>query len=121
MTPLDPELRNLLRRKEPPAGFANRVMARLDERPARETFAQRLSAFFRRPALRWVAVAAVVCVIAVAGIIRHQHQERVRERAEQAISALEIARSELNTALQQAQYMTVQAISTPKETRARKE
>jgi len=121
MTPLDDELRNLLKRKEPPAGFANRVMVVLDERPARVTLGQRLSGFFRRPELRWVVVAAVVCVIAVASIIRHKRQQRVRQRAEQAIMALQIARSELNTALQQAQYMTVQAISAPRETRARKE
>jgi len=121
MTPLDNELRNLLKRQEPPAGFAEGVMARLDERPAPVTFTRRLSAFFGQPALRWVAVAAVVCVIAVVSIVQHQRRQRMRERAEQAISALEIARSELNTALQQAQHMTVQAISAPRETSARKE
>ena len=60
MKPLDDELRNLLRRKDPPEGLAERVMARLERQPARLTFGRRVSAFFRPPVLRWAAVAAVV-------------------------------------------------------------
>jgi sensor domain CHASE-containing protein len=113
MKPLDDELRSLFKRKEPPEGFAERVLARLDTAPARLTFAQRVSALYRWPMLRWAAVAAMVCTMAVLGVVRHQHQERVRAQAEQAVQALEIASTELNTALEQAQRITVQTISAP--------
>jgi head-tail adaptor len=114
MKPLDDELRNLLRPKEPPAGFAERVMARLETTPPRTIFAQRVSAFFGRPMLRWAVVATMVCVVAVAGIARYQHQRQMRARAErasqEAILALRITNEEIGAALERAQYVTVRAL-----------
>ena len=113
MKPLDDELRNLFKRKEPPEGFAERVVARLDAAPPRLTLARRVSGLYRRPMLRWVAAAAVVCAITVVGVARYERQQHIRAQAEQAVQALEIASTELNAALEQAQRITVQTISAP--------
>ncbi len=117
MKPLDDELKNLLRPKEPPEGLAERVMARLETQPARLTFGRRVSEFFRPPALRWAAVAAA-CVVAVLGVVRYQHQQRVRAQAEQAsqqaIYALRITNEEIGTALRRAQRVTLRALEVPK-------
>jgi hypothetical protein len=114
MKPLDDELRNLLRRKEPPAGFAERVMARLETAPLRLTIGQRVSAFIGWPVLRWAAAAAAVCIVAVAGIVRYQHQQQMRAQAErasqQAILALRITNEEIEAALERAQLVTVRAL-----------
>ena len=111
MSPLDDELRNLLRRKEPPEGFAERVTARIETAPPR-------TEFFRLPVLRWAAAAAVVCVVAFVGITRYQHQQHMRAQAEQAsqeaILALRITNEEIDTALQRAQRVTLRALEVPR-------
>ena len=118
MSPLDDELRNLLRPKEPPEGFAERVMARLETSPAHVAIGQRVSAFFRRPVLRWAAVTAVMCVVVVASIARYEHQQRMRAQAEQAsqqaVVALRITNEEIDTALRRAQRVTLRALEVPK-------
>lgn len=114
MKPLDDELRGLLRRKEPPAGFAERVMSRLETEPARSTLVQRRSAFFRWSVLRWAVAAAVVCIVVVAGIVREQQQQHMRAQAERAsrdaILALRITNEQIDAALERAQHVTVQAL-----------
>jgi hypothetical protein len=114
MKPLDDELRNVLRRKEPSAGFAERVMARLETTPRSMTLVHRVSALFARPMLRWALVATVVCVVVVASIFRYQHQQQTRAQAErasqQAILALRITNEEIDAALERAQYVTVRAL-----------
>ncbi|HUX27975.1 MAG TPA: hypothetical protein VMV39_04275 [Terracidiphilus sp.] len=118
MKPLDDQLRNLLRRREPPEGFAERLLARLEAAPPRLTFAQRLSALYRRPVLRWAAVTALVCVMTVLGVVRYQNQQRLNAQAEQAsreaILALRITSTELQTALERAQHATMQALTDSK-------
>lgn len=118
MKPLNDELRGLLKRKEPPEGFAERVLVRLEETPARLTFAERLSALWHRPALRSIAVGTIVCAMAVLGVVRYRHQQQMRVQAEQAsreaILALRITHAELEAALQRAQRVTVQALQVPK-------
>lgn len=113
MNPLDNDLKNLLRRKAPPKGFAERVMTRLETQPSRVAIGQRVSALFRRPVLRWAAVAAA-CVVAVLGIVRYEHQQRMRAQAEQASAqatfALRITNEEIDTALRRAQSVTLRAL-----------
>lgn len=124
MKPLDNELKNLLRRREPPEGFAERVMARLDTAPPRQTLARRVSAFFRPPVLRWAAV-AVVCVLAVLGVVRYEHQQRVRAQAERAsqdaIVALRITNEEIDAAFERAQHVTLQALQVPRNPKSQME
>jgi negative regulator of sigma E activity len=114
MNPLDEELKNLLKRREPPEGFAERVMVRIETEPRRLTPSQRVAALFWRPVLRWVAVAAVVCVVAVAGIVRYEREQRLRAQAElasrQAIFALRFTNEEIEAALARAQHVTVRAL-----------
>ena len=118
MSPLDDELRNLLRRKEPPEGFAERVKERIEKAPPRTAPAQRVFEFFRLPVLRWAAAAAVVCVVAFVGITRYHHQQHMRAQADQAsqeaILALRITNEEIDTALQRAQRVTLRALEVPR-------
>lgn len=61
MSHLDDELRNALRREEPPEGFVNRVLERLPAEAPRATIARRGAA---RP---WLAAAAAL-VLATGGV-----------------------------------------------------
>ncbi|MCL5005669.1 MAG: hypothetical protein M1404_03975 [Acidobacteria bacterium] len=124
MKPLDEQLQSVLKRKEPPEGFAERVLVRLETAFPKRNLIRRTIHLWRWPVLRWVAVAAA-CLVAVAGAVRYEHQRRVHAQADQAgrqaIQALEIARAELNSALEQAQRITVQALAAPRETKTRME
>ncbi|HEX4006325.1 MAG TPA: hypothetical protein VHX60_09125 [Acidobacteriaceae bacterium] len=86
------ELRDQLRARSAPAGFADRVMARVAERgPAARK---------PRPSWllwRWTAVAAVL-VLTVLGGLEHDRQQRIAgERArQQVLLALHITGSTLN-------------------------
>ena len=90
MSRLDDELRNALRREEPPLGFAGRVLARAESMPSR----RRWWAF---PRMRWAAAAAAVVLLASGlGIER---QRRIRAQGEfakeQVMLALRITGSKL--------------------------
>lgn len=117
MNPLDNDLKNLLRRKDPPEDFAERVMARLDTTPSRPSLAEQVSEFLRLPALRWAAVAAA-CVVAALSVVRYEHQQRLQAQAEragaQATFALRITNEEINSALRRAQNVTLRALEVPK-------
>ena len=117
MKPLDDELRNLLKRQEPPEGFAERVLDRVESQGRMRTGLARPGPWWRRTALRWVAVAAA-CLLAALGVARYRHQQRVRAQAEQAtrqaVWALTMASNELNSALEQAQRITAQALAAPR-------
>jgi hypothetical protein len=83
---LEDRLRQTLRRKEPPPGFAHRVMARLPV-----TMPQRR----RAPgAWRWLAAVAA-CLMVVAGIDRYQEHRRGVEARQQLMLALEITGKKL--------------------------
>lgn len=114
MKPLDDELRELMRRRKPPEGFAQRVMARIEQEPQRQTPQQRASTLFWQPMLRWVAVTAVVSVLALAGVSRYEQQKRTRAQAEQAseqaMVALRITNAEIEAALERAQNVTARAL-----------
>lgn len=95
---LERELRQALRRKEPSAGFAARVVASLpQERPSRWLL------WIHQPAFRWAA-AAVVLVAIVTGSVayRHHQEELARGRAarQQLILALRITGTKLQLAQQ---------------------
>lgn len=97
MKELDDELRDLLRREEPPAGFAERVLRRAEEQSYPQAVARPVSrvAMWRRPLVGLAAAAALVA--AVAGGIQYRSFEQARaERAageaakQQVIEALRI-------------------------------
>lgn len=100
MSRLEDELREALRRREPPAGFAERVLGRARARATGR----------RRPPLlqwRWLAAAAALVVLA-AGL--HLMEERRRrqegERAkEQVMLALRLTGAKLRLAEQRVQQV----------------
>jgi hypothetical protein len=107
MSRFEDELREALRREEPPEGFAERVMARIQggDREAvgvREAIGPwgRLLAAFRAPRLRW-AMACAAAALLVGGLeYRSQRLERAEgERASrQVMLALRITGSKLRLA-----------------------
>lgn len=95
MRNMDDELRNALRREEPPQGFADRVLQRAARgaHPRRTTRAD-------WPFMRWAAAAAIVAALAGGFQYRavvQEREERIRGEAakEQVIQALRIAGSKL--------------------------
>ncbi|MGH9444462.1 MAG: hypothetical protein ACRD3O_01815 [Terriglobia bacterium] len=131
MKGLDDELRSLLRRKEPPEGFAERVLARVEAANARLNFARPGGARFRRPRMGplgrmgwmgWIAAAAA-CLLLAISLVRYQRHQRTRAEADlagqQATVALHIASAQLTMALRQAQQITERALAA--ESKGRKE
>lgn len=102
MKSFEEELGNALRREAAPEGFADRVLLRARALPKPEaTLGRRFGAWVRLWPFRW-ALAAAVCLLVVAGVVRHQRQERLRQQGElarlQVRQALRIASVKLNAA-----------------------
>lgn len=102
MKRLEEELGKAFERVDPPAGFAERVMARAAaaERSKART-AWTWLGFYQMPALRWAATGALCAALAAGGIFVRREELR-RERGEQAkeqlMLALRIAGSKLQIA-----------------------
>ena len=90
MSDIERELREAFQRREPPPGFADRVMARIPHQMPQPK---------PRPIWRreWMAVAAAACVAVVGGGAYEQHRRQVEgERAKQElIYALTVATQSL--------------------------
>jgi flagellar biosynthesis component FlhA len=123
------DLREALKRKDPGEGFTRRVMARVEQakaegntRSAKKANGSLLAWWRLRPAMTFAVVALLLLGFAWAGYeySEHRHEQiatkqrqqleaarRQQEEAEhardQAILALQIARSKLNHVLEQAQ------------------
>ena len=106
MNELDDELRRVLRREDPPAGFAERVMERVNEKqPACPERVERVERARLAPAARpWVMrwAAAAVLVAALGGgyqyrAVQKARDERARGEAakEQVMQALRLAGAKL--------------------------
>jgi len=107
MKPFEQELKNALRREEPSADFAERVLARLQTTPAPQAACgETLRHFFRFPALAWATTGAL-CMALIFGVVayrRHQQTVAQGEKArEQVMLALHITSSKLNIAFRQVQ------------------
>ena len=100
MSRLEDDLRQALSRQEPPDGFAERVLARVQAEQSRPGVWDRLSGWFRMPALRLATVVALCMVLAIG--IGFEQQRRTREQGEAAkqklMLALRITSSKLQTA-----------------------
>ncbi|HEX5107893.1 MAG TPA: hypothetical protein VFV95_05585 [Vicinamibacterales bacterium] len=92
---LEDDLRKALRRKAPPEGFAERVVARVVLPPAAGSLARRRQG--RSPLVRALAVAAaLVITAAAASYYRHQVVQLDGERAARELRiALQIASEKL--------------------------
>jgi len=118
MSRFDDELRLALRRQEPSADFADRVMARIAElsieskqEKSREkaSWLQRLAGFFQPRQTKWAMAGAMAIALIVAGVGVHRYRENERQRMlaeiaegekakEQVMMAMRIASSKLNIA-----------------------
>ena len=102
MNDIDRQLKQALRRCEPSAGFANRVLAQLaEDRPQTVPVKARL---FHLPIFRW-AVAAIVLISVGIGLAYRAHERQVEEaRAlaarQQVMIALRITGNKLRLARQ---------------------
>ena len=101
MNPLDDELRQALRRREPPGDFTSRVLERVEGKSKRSG-ARRWMRWLWLPQFRWAAV-TVACLLVVAGGLEYRRYQRTQAEGEQAreqvLLALQIASSKLNGAL----------------------
>lgn len=99
MSRLEDELRNALRRQEPPADFADRVMRSVAAQPPPRR-REGLLAMLRWKPMRWVAAAAMALV--VVGGIQHHREQQARIQGELAkerlLLALRITGSKLQIA-----------------------
>jgi hypothetical protein len=108
MNAWEEKLREALRRKAAPEGFAERVLARTRDlsEPVTKPW-EWLKAFIAKPALRWAMAAVVLCLVITAGVVHRQRQERLRREGEiarmQVKQALGIASMKLNVALRKVQ------------------
>jgi hypothetical protein len=109
MSRLEDELRKALRREEPPAGFAERVLAAVEAEKERASLAPPASTktggwwrgLFPQFPLRLAAGCAAALMIAAVGLeYRAQYQERARaeEAKEQVMTALRIAGTKIRFA-----------------------
>lgn len=100
MSRFEDDIRQALARQEPPAGFTERVLARVQAEPAKTSAWDRLSGFFHLPMLRFATVAAL-CVALVVGV-GFEQQRRLREQGlaakQQLMLALKITSGKLHTA-----------------------
>ena len=93
MNPTEAQLTRLFKKKEPPEGFAERVLARVARPPKARP--PRLS--------RWLlAVACLGLFTVTGGLLQRQHERRTRAEGEKAraelIQALQISSEKLNLA-----------------------
>ncbi len=118
MNRFDDELKLALRRQEPSADFADRVMARIAELSAeskqeksreKASWLQRLAEFFQPPQMKWAMAGAMAIALIVAGAGVHRYRENDRQRMlaeiaegekakEQVMMAMRIASAKLNIA-----------------------
>jgi hypothetical protein len=103
MTPLEEELKKVFRKEEPPEDFLRKVMAQMEQEALQQKpFWTRWRSYFLAPSLRWVAVPAMLLLLA--GGVWLKIREAQLERAEgelakhQVMLALQIASNKLNHA-----------------------
>jgi hypothetical protein len=85
----DDELRRAFRRQPAPSDFADRVLARLEQRDVRPA----TIVLPRVPAVRWLVAAAASTLVAIGGTQYYRHRQTVAEaeRVQQEVRlALEI-------------------------------
>jgi hypothetical protein len=100
MSRLEDALREALRREDPPQGFTERVLARIDRRPETRAAWRGWLAGFRAPRLQWAtAFAAAALVIGGVEYRTRRVEQAEGERAkEQVMLALRITGSKLRLA-----------------------
>src|SRR5574337_1674664 len=101
MKDLENELRKALERREPPDGFAGRVLARLEPAPApKPGWREALISLVRAPGLRWAVAGVIACLLLTLGALHYQRVQAERAAGQaakaQVMQALRIASKKLN-------------------------
>ena len=92
MKRLEDELRNALRHKEAPPGFAERLASRMGAQvPRRESRWGKYASFFRLPKMAWCALGVVTCLVVFLGIAQYRSYQKTRAEGELAKSQLMLA------------------------------
>jgi hypothetical protein len=110
MNRLEEELKEALRRVEPPVGFADRVLARAAiDKGEKKAHSRPWFGWLGGSAFRWATACALCAAIAASGIAYH-HEERKRgEQAKaQLMLALRITSSKLQIATQNVRQLSEQ-------------
>ena len=105
MKPLEEKLKSALERREAPAGFTERAMARIAAAPPRpRAWRGALASLFRYPRLRWAATAALALLIVAGASLVRRHEERVRGETarRELVFALRFAGNKLNATMREA-------------------
>jgi len=141
MKPLEDDLREALRRKEPPPDLAERVLARIGHisptgqtgqvsspaasRPTpseavKTSTWSRLRSWLWRPGVRWALATAACCVLIAAVVVARQRAQRARAEAarEQLEVALQLASGKLNRAFREVRRVERIENPAPAETKA---
>lgn len=94
----DDELRTALKRREPPEGFAERVLTRAQSPTARRLPSWRERWAWLNPRSRpvWVTAGVVAAMLLVTSGVQYQRQRQGELAKQQVMLALEIAGSKLN-------------------------
>jgi hypothetical protein len=108
---LEQQLKKALQCVEPPAGFAERVLARAARGEKRNAEPRPWLQRFGASGWRWAAVGALCAALAISGLVYHRERQKQGEQAkEQLMLALRITSSKL-----QAATASVQNLSLPDE------
>lgn len=95
MNRFEDELRNALRREQPPEGFEARLLARVAAEPAPQSAWAKvwasLTEWFRAPVMARAAMAGALCLLVVLGVQYEQRQRLERVRGEAAKRQLLLA------------------------------
>lgn len=98
---LEQELKKALRRADPPAGFAERVLARAAKEESKRARGRRRFQWFGISGLRLALTCALCLIVAASGLMYHHERHQQGERAkEQLMLALRITSSKLELANQ---------------------
>jgi len=97
---LDDELKSALKRREPPAGFTDRVTARARVKPAerRSTWQGKLGRLFSLRTLEWATACAVATVLLVGAGGEYRRRQEGERAKQQVVFALRMAGSRLSFA-----------------------
>jgi hypothetical protein len=126
---LEDELREALRRKEPPPDLAERVLARIGRTgrvssptPSEVVTANlwsRLGSWFWRPGVRWALATAACCVLIAAVVVARQRAQRAKAEVarEKLEVALQLASGKLNRAFREVRRVERIESGTPGKTK----
>lgn len=98
---LEQELKKALRRTDPPAGFAERVLARAAKEETKRVPERRRFHWFGMSGLRLAVTCALCLIVAASGLMyQHERHEQGEQAKEQLMLALRITSSKLELANQ---------------------